>query len=234
MNCPTCYLPLVTEALHGQQVDRCANCGGRWLDHAELGAIVRHVAPADDLSDAEPCTTEELACPHCESRLEPFEYAHDSGVTIHKCRACEGVWLTAGQLTQLVRYRQGTPAEQRLSQAIGDQMQTTARWQFARGLLRSRVLSGLVVALWLCSRLSRFDVPWNYRYQGLYAILLLGFIWFPDAFSNMRYARWGQVRPRVSSTAPSDMVAIAGWLLLLSLLFRAWMFPSTVPWWRVH
>ena len=231
MNCPACQQPLETEILHHQQVDRCADCGGRWLDQSELGSLVRQTTPTSDSPNVVPCSAE-LSCPHCQVPLVPFEYAHDSGVVIHKCPNCDGVWLADGQLEQLARYRQGTPAEQRLGQAMGEQMQAATRWQFARQLLRSRVLSGLVLAAFLALWLTRVDSPWYYRWRGFNAILLLAFIWFPDTLGSLPRPRWWLVRPSAYYTTPGDFVALGGWLLLIAILISAWMTRDVTIWYR--
>ncbi len=42
MRCPKCGATLHTEALRHVQVDRCPDCHGIWLDHAEIEGLTRH------------------------------------------------------------------------------------------------------------------------------------------------------------------------------------------------
>jgi len=41
MKCPKCGGDLRTETFHGVQVDRCGDCHGIWLDHAEIALLVK-------------------------------------------------------------------------------------------------------------------------------------------------------------------------------------------------
>ena len=42
MKCPKCGADLVTEDLHGVQVDRCPEDNGIWLDAGEIDAVSAH------------------------------------------------------------------------------------------------------------------------------------------------------------------------------------------------
>ena len=42
MKCPKCGADLVTEDLHGVQIDRCPECHGVWLDAGEVDAVMAH------------------------------------------------------------------------------------------------------------------------------------------------------------------------------------------------
>ncbi|MEP7324380.1 MAG: zf-TFIIB domain-containing protein [Gemmatimonadota bacterium] len=42
MKCPKCGADLVTEDLHGVQIDRCPECHGIWLDPGEIDAVAAH------------------------------------------------------------------------------------------------------------------------------------------------------------------------------------------------
>lgn len=37
--CPRCEIPLLSERLHGVEVDRCERCRGVWLDKGELASL---------------------------------------------------------------------------------------------------------------------------------------------------------------------------------------------------
>lgn len=45
MRCPKCGGPLLGEAFHGIQIDRCGECHGVWLDQGELEALLKHEDP---------------------------------------------------------------------------------------------------------------------------------------------------------------------------------------------
>lgn len=41
LNCPQCHLPMYAVPMHGASIDRCAECGGIFLDRGELETLVR-------------------------------------------------------------------------------------------------------------------------------------------------------------------------------------------------
>ena len=41
--CPNCAVKLDAHTFEGVALDRCTKCGGIWLDHGELEAIVRKI-----------------------------------------------------------------------------------------------------------------------------------------------------------------------------------------------
>ncbi|MCA9173998.1 MAG: zf-TFIIB domain-containing protein [Planctomycetales bacterium] len=147
--------------------------------------------------------------------MAAFNYAHDSGVFISKCDSCGGVWLETGQLELIAQYRSGSPAIQRLGNAMADEMLAANKLQFARRLLRSRLLSGIVAIGYLL-----FIVLATGSLQSVLSLLLglmlpMVCIWFPDAMGNLKGISLGFARPMITETTPGDFVAIGGWLLLL-------------------
>ena len=98
MNCPRCQAALVTEDLHGIEVDRCHACNGRWLDHDELSDLEATVPSTEEERRA---TIEygerasELKCPVCEKSMIVFDYrAYD--LELDTCHE-HGYWLDAGE-----------------------------------------------------------------------------------------------------------------------------------------
>lgn len=41
LNCPQCHLPMYAVPMHGASIDRCAECGGIFLDRGEMETLVR-------------------------------------------------------------------------------------------------------------------------------------------------------------------------------------------------
>lgn len=215
MRCPVCKWPLIVERFHGHELNRCHSCRGIWLERSALSELAEHVDPVFGQSDKGETDEGELRCPECRGPMESINYAHDSGVFIRKCAACEGIWLAPGQLERIAGHRLGSPAVQRLAAAITADMQRAKRWQFARNLLRSRVLSGIVVlgyvaAVWL----GRGDAVAVFRIVRFLA-LPLACIWFPDALGSRTGVSFGLARFSISRATPGDIVALAGWILLL-------------------
>ena len=215
MQCPTCHKSLKSESLHGQAVDRCLACNGLWLDHCELGPIVRQTEPRTVPSANPASCSDEVTCPKCDESLVPFNYAHDSGIFVNKCASCGGIWLESGQLQLIAQYRTATPAIQRLANALADEMRTSNRLQFARRLLRSRLLSGIVAIGYILVVLLATGSLQSVLSLIVFLLLPMVCIWFPDGMGNLKGIRLGLARPMITHTTPGDFVAIGGWLLLL-------------------
>ncbi len=89
----------MVEHHHGIEVDRCPDCNGRWLDHAELDRLESSVRSTEEQRNA---TIEysgrasELACPRCAKPMRAFNYrAYD--LELDACEDQHGFWLDAGE-----------------------------------------------------------------------------------------------------------------------------------------
>ncbi len=209
-------MPLVTEPLHGQRVHRCATCHGLWIEQSKLGPILWQMPTEPSPPHADATRNKNPACPNCDQPLRTFNYAHDSGVYIKKCDACGGTWLEYGELERLAAYQRGTPAVQQLGLAAANELRASNRWIFARTLLRSRLLSGMI-ALGYVIVLSYTT---GSILVGLATAMALWLpnacIWFPDVLGNLRGLSLGLGRPVITHSTPGDCVAIGGWIVLLS------------------
>ncbi|HMC27558.1 MAG TPA: zf-TFIIB domain-containing protein [Verrucomicrobiae bacterium] len=115
MKCPRCGRPLKSLQSDGVEIKACPGCGGEWLAAGELEAIVEHhdkvftpeeIASLDAVSreifTAEKDDHDELNCPHCENmKMEHFNYGDTSGIILHKCPACRGIWTDKDQLEKV-------------------------------------------------------------------------------------------------------------------------------------
>ena len=115
MKCPRCESDLDPVEYDGVEVEVCSNCSGEWLHAGELEKIVeRHdeVFTAQELASLEPVNKEiltaenedhdELDCPVCDGlQMEHFNYGDTSGIILHKCPECEGVWMDKDQLRKV-------------------------------------------------------------------------------------------------------------------------------------
>ena len=207
MQCPTCHEVMTSDSHYGQTLDRCVSCGGLWVDHSELGSVVRNIQPSQGPVEPIACG-DDILCPKCDELLAPFNYAHDSGVFIHRCNSCGGAWLESGQLELIARYRSGSLAIQELGNAFGDVLRASNRLRFARQLLRSRLLSGMVAASYLLFALlasgSLLSVPWLL----LSLMLPMACIWFPMRWAvSMGFPPGSlgprSLKPRLATSWPS-------------------------------
>ncbi len=115
MKCPRCGSALNSVEYDGVQIEVCTGCQGEWLHAGELQKIVEHheevFTPAEiasldavnkEIFTAEKCDHDELNCPHCESvPMEHFNYGDTSGIILHKCPECGGIWTDKDQLKKL-------------------------------------------------------------------------------------------------------------------------------------
>ncbi len=98
LQCPRDGAELIVEHLHGIEVDHCATCNGRWLDHHELDYL--EATKADEAVRRGTIRYSErdsdLSCPVCDEQMAAFNYrAYD--LELDTCRSEHGFWLDAGE-----------------------------------------------------------------------------------------------------------------------------------------
>jgi Zn-finger nucleic acid-binding protein len=99
MKCPRDGTELVASDYKGIELDRCAACNGRWLDHHELDAIEATVARDEGHRRA---TIEyakrpsELKCPVCDKPMRSFNY-RAYNLELDTCEDEHGFWLDGGE-----------------------------------------------------------------------------------------------------------------------------------------
>ncbi len=125
MNCPRCNAVLQTVEYDGQKVDVCSGCKGEWLFAGELQKIVEHhdevftpeeIASLDtvnkEIFTAEKDDKDELNCPACgDVQMEHFNYGDTSGIILHKCTECGGIWMDKDELTKIEEVVDGWKAD---------------------------------------------------------------------------------------------------------------------------
>lgn len=125
MKCPRCHSVLQAVEYDGQKIEACPNCQGEWLSAGELQKIVEHhdevftpeeIASLDALNKeiftSEKDDHDELNCPACETvRMEHFNYADTSGIILHKCAECNGVWMDKAELEKVEELVDGWKAD---------------------------------------------------------------------------------------------------------------------------
>ena len=115
MKCPRCSSILNRVEYGGQVVEVCPDCKGEWLHAGELQKLVEHngevftpkeIASLDavnkEIFTAEKNDHDELNCPLCENvQMEHFNYGDTSGIVLHKCTKCGGIWMDKDQLRKV-------------------------------------------------------------------------------------------------------------------------------------
>ncbi len=125
MNCPRCNLSLRTVEYDGVRIEVCPKCNGEWLHAGELQKIVEHhdeVFTPEEIASLEAVNTtiltaekynhDELNCPVCRGgRMGHFNYPDTSGIILHKCNQCGGIWTDKDQLTKIEELVDGWKAD---------------------------------------------------------------------------------------------------------------------------
>ncbi|MBU6411361.1 MAG: zf-TFIIB domain-containing protein [Verrucomicrobiota bacterium] len=125
MKCPRCNTVLEPAEYDGQKIEACPGCQGEWLHAGELQKIVEHhdavftakeIASLDavnkEIFTAEKDDHDELNCPCCENvPMEHFNYGDTSGIILHKCGECGGVWMDKDQLEKIEAVVDGWKAD---------------------------------------------------------------------------------------------------------------------------
>ena len=125
MKCPRCNSILSPIEYDGQGVEVCPRCKGEWLHAGELQKLVEHhdeVFTSDEIASldavnkeiftAEKDDHDELNCPVCGTvRMEHFNYGDTSGIIIHKCAQCGGIWMDKDQLQKVEEVVDGWKAD---------------------------------------------------------------------------------------------------------------------------
>ena len=125
MKCPRCNAVLSPVENDGQVVEVCPACKGEWLHAGELQKLVEHhdevftpeeIASLDavnkEIFTAEKDDHDELNCPVCGTvSMEHFNYGDTSGIVLHKCTECGGIWMDKDQLQKVEEVVDGWKAD---------------------------------------------------------------------------------------------------------------------------
>jgi uncharacterized protein len=125
MKCPRCNAVLSATEYDGVKIEVCPDCHGEWLFAGELQKIVEHhdevftpeeIASQDavnrEVFTAEKDDQDELNCPACgDVRMEHFNYGDTSGIILHKCTECGGIWMDKDQLEKIEEVVDGWKAD---------------------------------------------------------------------------------------------------------------------------
>ena len=125
MKCPRCNSTLDSTECDGQTVEVCPDCKGEWLHAGELQKIAEHhdevftpeeiasLAAVDkEIFTAEKDDHDELNCPACENiQMEHFNYGDTSGIILHKCTECGGIWMDKDELQKVEEVVDGWKAD---------------------------------------------------------------------------------------------------------------------------
>jgi Zn-finger nucleic acid-binding protein len=115
LRCPECGDTLAEEALVGAHIDRCAACGGVWVDwmDGDLATVSAEVASLGrrGRAAAGPAAGDAASrsCPRCHGALDAM---HERGLggLFFRCGSCVGAFVPRGSLEALVAHEGSAPA----------------------------------------------------------------------------------------------------------------------------
>ncbi len=125
MQCPSCsFAPMQAMQYEGVTVENCPQCGGYWLDKAELN-IINTVR--EKKFDPETCRAiadqtgvqgvklenvdRDLVCPKCGATTDPVNFGGNTGIILDRCTGCGGFWLDKGELANVQQLVEGWEAQ---------------------------------------------------------------------------------------------------------------------------
>ena len=125
MKCPRCSSVLIETEYDSVTIEACPGCQGQWLFAGELEKIVEHhdevftAAEIDSLDavnkeifTAEKDDHDELNCPVCTNApMEHFNYGDTTGIILHKCTNCDGIWMDKEELKKVEEVVDGWKAD---------------------------------------------------------------------------------------------------------------------------
>jgi Zn-finger nucleic acid-binding protein len=125
MKCPRCGSVLSAKEYDGVEIEACPGCRGEWLFAGELQKIADHhdeVFTPEEIAALDAVNTEkftaekddhdELNCPSCDNvQMEHFNYGDTSGIILHKCTQCDGIWMDKGELEKIEELVDGWKAD---------------------------------------------------------------------------------------------------------------------------
>ena len=109
MECPHCRSELALRRIRGVGVHECKECKGMWFEDRELKQVKDEI-DADlnwmdfDIwkhSDRFKAGKPVYDCPGCSRSMVILNY-DNTGVEIHYCSTCRGVWLEKGELKKII------------------------------------------------------------------------------------------------------------------------------------
>ncbi len=117
LTCPKCAKPMEKVGFEGIEVDRCTFCKGIWFDLQEHVALKnRKGSEAIDVGAAGGIGKEfhadldakrDIDCPVCKTRLVKLSDPRQPHIWFEKCQNCSGVFLDAGEFTDLKHHTLG-------------------------------------------------------------------------------------------------------------------------------
>ena len=128
MECPRCSAALISRTYENTKMDRCPQCGGIWLDNANLQPILSmhdiQFSPAiieqtlkqahAGIPNAEVDAL--LTCPECLQNMHALNYNYNSGIIINVCSNGHGLWFDKDELAEVQIFMEHWDEEEQKNQ----------------------------------------------------------------------------------------------------------------------
>jgi Zn-finger nucleic acid-binding protein len=110
MDCPSCHLPLESQSLDGEILERCERCGGEYVARDALGRLLSRYAASPSSRETAYTRPSPFSdpvryrkCPACGEMMLRKNFRESSGVIVDVC-AAHGVWFDRGELATILAF----------------------------------------------------------------------------------------------------------------------------------
>ncbi len=95
MDCPRCSVEMTEIAHDESSLQRCPDCGGRWIDSADLNRVLLHANLPALSAVGGYVNPDEIAgmCPVCNVDLVAVEGGEKRSLHYDTCESCGGIWI---------------------------------------------------------------------------------------------------------------------------------------------
>ncbi len=95
MDCPRCSVEMNEVGKEDATLQRCAQCGGLWIDSADLNRVLLHANLPSLTAVGGFLNAEEIAgsCPTCRVDLVSIEGGEKRSLHYETCESCGGIWI---------------------------------------------------------------------------------------------------------------------------------------------
>ena len=95
MDCPRCSIEMTEIAHNETTLQRCPQCGGSWIDSADLNRVLLHANLPALSALGGYVNPDEIAgmCPACNVDLVAVEGGDKRSLHYDTCESCGGIWV---------------------------------------------------------------------------------------------------------------------------------------------
>ncbi len=99
MDCPRCSVEMQEITREDGTVQRCAECGGLWIDVSDLNKILLHANLPALSAIGGFVNADEIAgmCPACNVDLVVVEGGEKRALSYDTCESCGGIWVDSDE-----------------------------------------------------------------------------------------------------------------------------------------